>query len=440
MPSVLIYKIIFYISNGLFFIDYQKESIILQIISTFTFDNFRNLAIFASISFSFKCVILILLDIFVINGNNIYNCIDKNSNIIRKTFSLMNNRPMFRRLIMCFGVPLLVTFEDGSHEIEIPTEFQDDCIQRDEHGYYNIKDGRYELNNQITALPDTSLGNELRVFDILNRTSNVFIKVSDNLAMYFGVFKLHCTDLLLRQLKFFTVPDFPQDDSIRDTIFENNEDLKRRMTLVRKARGNRRQTSFEFITPVLNHYFNQGYEIEQRRFHVEMSFSMRKLFPDGNNKTVIFINSAPLQHKTSIMDQLAGSISHIKTNTRNDVWLILTRGTYMTIGLVIRDFHKINGFNNKCVLFDGFISFQTHPDLKIRPVPQTNDIFPNIRFYNVGIGDSQNNMSVHVILDQIAKHNGYVERDPTLIDFGPNLYIDQGARIKDWSEIEDIDL
>jgi hypothetical protein len=103
----------------------------------------------------------------------------------------------------------------------------------------------------------------------------------------------------------------------------------------------------------------------------------------------------------------------------------------MTIGLVIRDFHKINGFNNKCVLFDGFISFQTHPDLKIRPVPQTNDIFPNIRFYNVGIGDSQNNMSVHVILDQIAKHNGYVERDPTLIDFGPNLYIDQGARIKD---------
>lgn len=58
------------------------------------------------------------------------------------------------------------------------------------------------------------------------------------------------------------------------------------------------------------------------------------------------------------------------------VFIIVNKGDYISFALYVQDFHSLNKFKRKGILFDGYIGLQVDKDLNVKPVPQLNVFEP----------------------------------------------------------------
>ena len=73
----------------------------------------------------------------------------------------------------------------------------------------------------------------------------------------------------------------------------------------------------------------------------------------------------------------------------DNVFTIVNKGAFISFGIYIQDFHTINNFNKKRILFNGYIGLQVYKNLDVKPIQQTNVFELKHKLYKAGLSCEQ---------------------------------------------------
>ena len=234
--------------------------------------------------------------------------------------------------------------------------------------------------------------------------------------------KMHCTKALDIQKELALVKNFP-NTHVNGII--DIKAMKDELLLMNKHTTDESYT-YGFMNMLLTHYFNAsgGYVVcPQSKEAAGLSdFIIKK---DGD--VVAIVESKALNAKNYPFTHLyAQATEYANTNNSfTSVFVIVNKGDCLSFGVDVEDFHSMNKFKKKSILFDGFIGLQVHEDLSVKPVPQLNVFEPQHKLYEAGHSWKQDK-SIYTSLEYIKSNKNDI--NPKFLDFGPQK-VDDGGEI-----------
>ena len=109
-----------------------------------------------------------------------------------------------------------------------------------------------------------------------------------------------------------------------------------------------------------------------------------------------------------------------------NVFTIVNKGPFISFGIYIQDFHTINDFNRKSILFDGYIGLQVDKNLDVKPIQQINVFEPQDKLYKAGDSYEQNK-SIYTCLEYIKHHSEDIHAK--FLDFGHKCIVNEEGKI-----------
>ena len=439
MPSLFMSEaLIRYYSNDNFNHIYFKQK--------FNFSNLKILFLFTTASFSFKCVILWVLELdpFIIckfKPKIIDTYFDKYVKLINKYkiyqphgVRLSGMRPGWTYCVL--GIPLLfVSNADDSHEWNTARYKDLDFLL--ENGYHRDELSNILLPPDIEELDhglETRLGEQLR--KIANKKlDKIYYEIDEGKVLNHLEMSRLCNKILNKQKDdLLSVKNFPQEHipgPLDDEILKNeikcmNENSKKE------------QYVYGFMNTLLTQLlpFKDGFIISPQGplDKWTCSGSPAPDFVIKRHGTVVGIaESKALDSKNYTLRDLYEQAIHYAMRDLNETtighFIIINKGPYISVGYHYNNLHSINEWYKKGVYYDGYIGLQVDKDLSVKPVPQRNVFEPQHKLYKVGYSN-EHDISIYKLFEFIKSYTKQGKiMGPELLDFGDEYIVLPDGRI-----------
>lgn len=395
----------------------------------FNLEDLKILFLFISISFSFRCIIFLILDITLLYYKDKPKLpVLPDKYVKHLNYLLLNHKqgynadPRTLRSGMgwtSFAVGALLAFvgdkKDTYHYDPAGTVGYQELLAK---GY------KYDDSTKLIILKTyDNIESSRGIYKQIEKFKrDVFVRISKDGAAKLSNLKTHCTKALDIQKDLFLVKGFPNTPvhGIIDTKAMQGE-----LSLMNKHTTIESYT-YGFMNMLLTDYFkaSDGYVVspQSKEADGEADFIVKK---DG--QVVVVVESKALDAKNYPFTHLyAQATEYANTNhSFTSVFVIANKGDYISFGQYVEDFHSSNKFKKKSILFDGYIGLQVHNDLSVKAVPQLNVFEPQHKLYKAGHSWEQNR-SIYTCLEYIKSKKNHVSSDS--IDLGSHK-IDEGGGI-----------
>jgi hypothetical protein len=294
------------------------------------------------------------------------------------------------------------------------------------------------IQNDIGIINRRPLPNDYSIYNvILNSWYNMdttYVRYIGDYAVKFSTLREYTSNVLNNQLNLFKIPRFPYHERFNETVLNKDICINQFNSIIRDPYN--QQLRENLMYSILSQFFN-----ENNNHTIISTFDMSNSNPNfiirSNNKVIgIMLCRQSNNPDTTITDQIAHGVAYINEHVNNDAFLIINKDAHIGVGFVIKNFHTLNNFNNKAFFFNGYIGLQMHTDLIVRPIPQQNVFYPQVRLYNVAIRNMEHNVSVYALFNKMLNGEFTSEnRNPRTIDFGPTYTLNNRGIIEDFRGI-----
>ena len=429
LPGLLIsYTLIncYYYNNRFNFSDFKLH---------FSLENLKILFLFMSITFSFKCMLFLTLDITLLYYKDKPKLLVLPDKYVKHLkYLLANDRQSYNRDVRTlrsglgwtpFAIGVLLTFVDDKHDTYHEPKSTKSYKELLDNGY------KYDKSTQLITPGNIDLDATRGLYKQIEKFNKyVYVRITEDHAEKLSNLKGHTTKSLDKQKDLFLVKGFP---NIAVNSIINAKAMQDELLLMDQHPTDESYT-YGFMNMLLTEHFkvSNGYVVSPQSKQVDgaVDFIVKK-----HGEVIAVVESKALDAKNYPFTHLyAQATEYANTNhSLSTVFVIVNKGRYISFGQYVEDFHSANHFKKKCTLFDGYIGLQVHNDLSVKPVPQLNVFEPQHKLYKAGHSREQNK-SIDTCIKYI-KNNTPVRSDS--IDFG-NYKLDHAGHLVDWDAGKEI--